>query len=76
MESLCRILGDVSDANIASWPVLTGQEVSIAKSKKKKNTTGRIGLPIGVFGDFGHSLRGPMGSLRNALSVFIELIKE
>jgi hypothetical protein len=76
MGSLCRISGDASDANIASWPAPTGQEVSIAKYKKKKNTTGRIGLPIGVFGDLGHSLRGRMGSLRNAPSVFIELIRE
>jgi hypothetical protein len=76
MGSLCRILGDVSDANTASWPAPTGREVSIAKNKKKKSTTGRICRPIVVFGDLGHFPQGPMGSLRNALSVFIESIRE
>jgi hypothetical protein len=76
MGSSCRISEDVSDANIALWPAPMGQEVSIAKNKKKKSTTGRICLLIAVFGDLGHSPRGPMGSLRNALSVFIESIRE
>jgi len=35
--------------NTALWPVLMGQGVSIAKNKKK-STTVKIYLPIGVFG--------------------------
>jgi hypothetical protein len=70
MESSCRISEDVSDANIASSPAPMGQEVSIAKNRKKRNTIAKIYPLTAVFGDPGHSLTGPMESLRSALSVF------
>jgi hypothetical protein len=58
---LCRISGDVSDANIASSPALTEHEVSIAKNRKKKSTTAKIHPLTEVFGDLGHSHPEPMG---------------
>jgi hypothetical protein len=76
MESSCRILEDVLDVNIASWPALMGQEVSIVKNRKKKSTIAKIYPLTAGSGDPGHSLRGPTGSLRNVLSVFIESIRE
>jgi hypothetical protein len=61
MGSWFRITEDVLDVNTALWPVLMGQGVSIAKNKKKKSTTVKIYLPIGVFGAPGHSLLEPTG---------------
>jgi hypothetical protein len=74
--SLYRISGDVSDASIASSPALTEHEVSIVKSKKKKNITVLIYLRAATFGVNGHFRPGPTVSLKNVLSVFIGSIKE
>jgi hypothetical protein len=76
MGSSSKILEDASDANIVSSPVLTGHEVSIVESKKKRNITVLIRLLIATFGDNGHFQPGPMVLWRNVPSAFIGSIKE
>jgi hypothetical protein len=70
MELSCKISEDVSDANIASWPALMGQEVSIAKNRKKRITIAKIYPLTAVSGDPGPSRPELMEWSRSAPFVF------
>jgi hypothetical protein len=76
MVSSFKITEDVLGVNIALLRVPTAQEISTARSKKKKSIIAKICHPTGVFGDNGLFRPEPTASLKSAPSVFIGLTRD